>query len=269
MPRETASVIQSYSGCHCTPTANPGAVATRTASIVPSGAVPSRDDPRRQLVMPWLCNELIGNVVAPATRCSQLPGVAVTVCALPVRTRLFGCIGVEWSIRPGRSCKRWCRDPPSATFNSCMPRQIASKGSPARMAARISGNVTLSRAISSGVPSACRRPVIETGMHIGSATSEDDAVDSGQNGRDIASIATGGQQHWDCIDDLCRGPNVSVGRRMVRHAERAEELGAAGNPNQRLHGDIMVSPDDVFEANRPLGALPAVVLEEVGVDEHE
>ena len=44
----------------------------------------------------------------------------------------------------------WCSVPPSATFSSWKPRQIASTGTPRATAARISGSVVLSRATLSG-----------------------------------------------------------------------------------------------------------------------
>jgi hypothetical protein len=45
-----------------------------------------------------------------------------------------------------------------AMLNSCKPRQIASNGTPAATAPRISGRVTASRFGSSKVPSACAGP---------------------------------------------------------------------------------------------------------------
>ena len=130
----------------------------RTASIVPSGATASATRPGARRSMPWLCSELTGSSVVPARRCSQDPATRRTVCALPVRTRASGCIGVEWSSRPGTSCRRWCSVPPSATFSSCRPRQMASTGTPRATASRISGRVMRSRFSSSGVPSAWAGP---------------------------------------------------------------------------------------------------------------
>ena len=108
--------------------------------------------------MPSLCNEFTVSSVAPAMRCTQLPGTMLTLCALAVRACAFATTGVEWSKRPGRSCRRWCSVPPMATLNSWKPRQMASSGTPAATAARISGMVTPSRSGSSGMPSGCARP---------------------------------------------------------------------------------------------------------------
>jgi hypothetical protein len=74
MRRDTGSVSQSYSGCHCIPTAKPGALTTRTASIWPSGAIPSATRPGRKLVDALVVQRVhrdlgrAGDPVQPASR---------------------------------------------------------------------------------------------------------------------------------------------------------------------------------------------------------
>ena len=49
--------LTQYSGCHWTPTAKPGASTTRTASIVPSGAIASTASPSASRPIAWRCSE--------------------------------------------------------------------------------------------------------------------------------------------------------------------------------------------------------------------
>jgi len=96
-----------------------------------------RGQARRQALDALVCSEFTTR--RPARRDSGVSRAASTPClsirtAWPaVRTRGMGWSeGVEWSIRPGRSWMRWSRLPPSATFSSCMPRQMASSGTHGR-----------------------------------------------------------------------------------------------------------------------------------------
>ena len=106
------------------------------------------------LIMQGVDRDLLG------TREAMQPSARLDAnrMGLALRTLARGCIGVEWSIRPGKSCSRWCSVPPRATLSSWKPRQIASSGIPSATAARISGRTAASRAGSSGVPSACGGP---------------------------------------------------------------------------------------------------------------
>ena len=99
--------------------------------------------------------------------------------------------GVEWSKRSGRSWRRWCRLPPSATFNSWKPRQIASSGTPAAIAARMSGRVVELRAGSSRRALRMGRAGIVVGAHVGTAAGEDQPIRRGRMPGTSASPAAG------------------------------------------------------------------------------
>ena len=103
---------------------------TRTASIVPSGAQASAirrgAELRDALVVEGVHAQRLaaGQLGQGGYRAPRR-----TACALAVRRRASGWSpGVEWSKRSGRSWMRWSRLPPSATFSSWKPRQIASSG---------------------------------------------------------------------------------------------------------------------------------------------
>jgi hypothetical protein len=81
-----------------------------------------------------------------------------------------------------------------ATFSSWKPRQIASSGTPAATAARISGRVVESRAGSSGVPSAWAGALVVVRADVGAAAGEDQPVQPRQDARH-QRLAGGGEQH--------------------------------------------------------------------------
>ena len=78
MARLGRSVVTCISGCHCTPKAQPGASATRTASIVPSGAVASTTSPAPGRSMACSCSEFTVISASP-TRAASSPQ-SVTGC---------------------------------------------------------------------------------------------------------------------------------------------------------------------------------------------
>ena len=57
-------------------------------------------------------------------------------------------------------------------------------------------------------------------------------------------------EHGDDADDLVGGTDIGVGRRMVRHAEDAEQFHAAGNADQRLHHASQSQGSDSIRCDR-------------------
>ena len=82
---------------------------------------------------------------APNTPARQEPGLIVTAWWILKRSSWLSLTGARWSSAPSRSWISVASVPPSATFISWMPRQMASSGTPRSTARRISGSVVASR----------------------------------------------------------------------------------------------------------------------------
>ena len=79
------------------------------------------------------------------TTMMSVPGATATSWRIEKRTLWSSLAGARWSLRPGRSCTSPINVPPSATFSSWKPRQMAKRGTPRAIAAAISGKVVASR----------------------------------------------------------------------------------------------------------------------------
>ena len=133
-----------------------GAFSTRTASIVPSGARASTTQPGAGLSIAWPVQR-VHQDRRRADDARQLRRTASPDAS--ARTSRSSVPGpARWSARPATSCTCWCSVPPSATFSSWMPRQIASTGMPRAIASGISRSVVASRSRSCRCrASRCRR----------------------------------------------------------------------------------------------------------------
>src|SRR5882672_10093310 len=88
----------SYSACHCTPSAKPGASAIRIASMVPSSATPSMTTRAPNSRMPCPCSEFTRMVSRPSSLANAPPGVRWTSWRSANTT-----VGSGW-ISPFSSC---------------------------------------------------------------------------------------------------------------------------------------------------------------------
>ncbi len=93
-PRLTASCCQSYSGCHWTPRAKPGAPRARTASIVPSGAALAELAGGEELGVNSLHNQGIARLAPRLVAEAKAPDG--TIEAVRVRGAPGFALGVQW-----------------------------------------------------------------------------------------------------------------------------------------------------------------------------
>ena len=148
---------------------------------------------------------------------------------------------------PATSCTAWCRLPPSATFISWKPRQIAKIGMPRLSAARISGSVVASRAGSCGRAGSRRSCAVVAGVDVGGGTGQHDAVARGQHGLEVERFAQRRHDQRRAAGPVDDRVDVFVLHRMVG---MVPDLARAGwNDNDwAAHA---VSPFPFYAAFRP------------------
>ena len=234
-------------GCHCTPTAKPGtgpaAVAsTCTASIVPSGAMPSTRTPGASLFTPWLCSEFTaislapGQPVQPAAR-GHPDGVRLADSHLARGDHRRGVVDpVRQVLQPlvQRAAQRHVQFLEAAADRQ--HRHAARhRGADQRQGGAVARHV---------LPGALgvRRAVIVAGMHVGAAAGEHDPVQPLEQGLDIRGRPVGRDQHRHGVHEMVGRLDIGIGGGVVRHAENTELFGAATYADER--------PDDPGRLHR-------------------